>query len=110
DAFSPHGGGGLFQFATNSHVYQHVPGRIFSGLTRMVWELNEVRHGEGGTMFVSGSHKSAFPRHPCTTNRGSSLYETYACPAGSLVGFTEGISHTGTKWTNADWDRLALFT
>lgn len=48
-------------------------GRIHAGLTRVVWELNEVRNGEGGTMFLSGSHKSAFPRPPTLSQRDSPL-------------------------------------
>ena len=62
DNFNPHGGGGLFNFSGNSHLYQMHPGRIHAGLVRVVWELNEVAAGEGGTLFLSGSHKSAFTR------------------------------------------------
>ena len=36
------------------------PEKIHAGLIRVVWELNEVREGDG-TMFLSGSHKAAFP-------------------------------------------------
>ena len=62
DNFRPHGGGGYFNFLGNSHIYQMQPGKIHAGLIRVVWELNEVREGDGGTMFLSGSHKAAFPR------------------------------------------------
>src|SRR5207248_9661132 len=47
--FGPHGGGGLFNLPGNSHVYRCYPGRAHSGLTRVVWELNPVEKGDGGT-------------------------------------------------------------
>ena len=31
-------------------------------------------------------------------------------PAGSAVIFTEGLCHSGTRWNNAERDRLCLFT
>ena len=34
--------------------------KIFSGLTRVVWELEAVKAGTGGTSFLSGSHKAHF--------------------------------------------------
>ena len=44
----------------NAMRYQAVGGKIFSGLTRVVWELEEVKAGQGGTSFLSGSHKAHF--------------------------------------------------
>ena len=110
DNFNPHGGGGLFNFSGNSHTYQMQKGQIHAGLIRVVWELNEVELEDGGTLFLSGSHKAAFPRPESLSNRESPLWETYACPAGSAVIFTEALCHTGTRWTNTDRDRLSLFT
>ena len=110
DNYNPHGGGGLFNFEGNSHIYQMQPGKIHAGLTRVVWELNEVGPGDGGTMLLSGSHKTAFPRPDALSGRDSDLWETYACPAGSVLIFTEALGHTGTKWVNEERDRLSLFT
>jgi hypothetical protein len=110
DNFGPHGGGAYFSFCGNSHIYQMLPGRVHSGLTRVVWELNEVGPGDGGTMFLTGSHKAAFPRPEEISGRESSLWETYTCPAGSAVIFTEALCHSGTRWSNETRDRLTLFT
>ena len=44
--------------------YQCNGGRIYSALTRVVWELNPVATGMGGTQFLSGSHKAKFPYPP----------------------------------------------
>ena len=54
DNFNAHGGSGYFNLCGDSHLYQMVPGKIHAGLTRVVWELNEVGPGEGGTLFISG--------------------------------------------------------
>jgi hypothetical protein len=45
----------------NAMRYQVAGGRIFSGLTRVVWELEEVVAGKGGTTLLSGSRA-----HACT--------------------------------------------
>lgn len=110
DNFSPHGGAGFFNFSGSSHIYEMLPGRIHAGLSRVVWELNEVGPGDGATMFLSGSHKTAFPRPEEVSRRDSDLWETYTCPAGSVVIFTEALCHTGDRWANTERDRLCLFT
>ena len=58
--FRPHNGNGLFRFAIDSHHYQCIPGKAYSGLTRVVWELAPVQKGKGGTLVVSGSHKAVY--------------------------------------------------
>ena len=82
----PHGGGagvGIFG-------YNCVNGRIFSGLTRVVWELNPVDKGDGGTLFMSGSHKANFGVHASHMRIDSPMFDTYECPPGSVVIFSEG--------------------
>ena len=44
----------------NAMRYQVAGKKIFSGLTRVVWELEDVKAGHGGTTFLSGSHKAHF--------------------------------------------------
>lgn len=107
--FGPHGGGGMFSTPHNSHVYNCRPGSVYSGLTRAVWEINPVRRGEGGTKFLTGSHKAAFPSPASTQAEDSPLWEDYDCPAGSVLFFTEAIAHTGALWTNPEVDRVAIF-
>lgn len=107
--FGPHGGNGSMSFGYNSHLYRQNPGSVFSGLTRAVWELNPVLAGEGGTKFLTGSHKAAFAIPDSMQQADSPLWDEYSCPAGSVLFFTEGICHTGAKWTNAKTDRVAIF-
>ena len=110
DNYNPHGGGGVFQFPGNSHTYDFYPGAANSGLTRVVWELNPVRKGEGGTIFLTGSHKAAFPTPKSIfDDRHSPHWEDYDCPAGSCLIFTEAITHSGARWTNTEHDRVAIF-
>ena len=108
--FGPHNGNGLWRFPGDSHFYHCVPGRAHSGLTRVVWEFNPVKEGQGGTLFVTASHKAVYTAPPSIQNPNSPLWDTYSCPAGSLMFFTEAITHSSSAWTNAENDRLAIFS
>ena len=104
----------------NAMRYQVAGHKIFSGLTRVVWELEEVKAGKGGTTFLSGSHKAHFGYggpDPYRPNIGGSPWEDsmraamdeYSCPAGSVVIFTESLVHAANDWTNPDNPRCAVF-
>ncbi len=104
----------------NPMRYQVAGNRIFSGLTRVVWELEEVKEGTGGTSFLSGSHKANFPYggpdpyHPDTGGspwepKIRAMMDTYGCPAGSALVFTESLLHASEDWTNPDNPRCAIF-
>ncbi|MAE61322.1 MAG: hypothetical protein CMJ49_08205, partial [Planctomycetaceae bacterium] len=106
--FNPHGGG-LHALVGNSHIYQHQWGRISAGLTRVVCELTGVEEDDGATLLLSGSHKAAFPRPQALTDINSKLWESYTCPPGSVLIFTEALCHSGRPWTNHAQPRLAMF-
>lgn len=104
----------------NAMRYQVAGDKIFSGLTRVVWELEEVKAGQGGTSFLSGSHKSYFNYggpDPFRPNISGSPWEAsmraamdeYSCPAGSVVIFTESLVHAANDWTNTANPRCAVF-
>ncbi len=104
----------------NAMRYQVAGNKIFAGLTRVVWELEEVVAGHGGTSFLSGSHKAHFNYggpDPFRPNIGGSPYESsmrdamedYSCPAGSVVIFTESLTHAANDWTNPNNPRCAVF-
>ena len=104
----------------NAMRYQSSGGKIYAGLTRLVWELEEVKEGQGGTSFLSGSHKAHFSYggpDPTAGDTGDSPFadsirdamETYSCPAGSVVIFTESLLHAANDWTNPDNGRCAIF-
>ena len=104
----------------NAMRYQVQGDKIFAGLTRVVWELEEVKAGQGGTTFLSGSHKAHFnyggpdPYRPNVSESPweESIHETmedYSCPAGSAIVFTESLIHAANDWTNPHNSRCAVF-
>ncbi len=104
--WSPHAGGKTFN---PNYSYQYHDGRIYSGMPRVVWELNAVEKGTGGTAFIPGSHKSSFRKKlDVFDNPNSEVWDTYACPPGSLLVFSEAVRHTASPWTQAT-PRMALF-
>ncbi len=104
----------------NAMRYQVAGSKIFAGLTRVVWELEEVKAGTGGTSFLSGSHKAHFnyggpdPYRPNISDSPwemsmRAIMEDYSCPPGSVVIFTESLVHAANDWTNPDNPRCAVF-
>ncbi len=104
----------------NAMRYQVAGNKIYSGLTRVVWELEEVKAGQGGTTFLTGSHKAHFNYGGPDRFRdtvGGSLWEQsiraamdqYSCPPGSVIVFTESLAHAANDWTNPDHSRCAVF-
>ena len=54
-------------------------------------------------------NKAAFTAPESAYSPESPLWDTYSCPAGSVLFFTEAVSHSGVPWVNPDRDRVALF-
>ena len=104
EGLDPHGGSGIGALA-----YACRGSEIYSGLTRVVWELNPIDEGDGGTLLMSGSHKANFGVHASHTVMNSPLFETYSCPAGSVLFFTESLCHAGPLWTNSERKRISVF-
>ena len=107
--FGPHNGNGLYRLPGDVHYYDAFPGKAYSPHTRVVWELNPVKKEQGGTLLVPGSHKSVHTAPDEIQDPDSDIWATYGCPAGSVVFFTEALTHSGTPWTNTENDRLAIF-
>jgi len=109
--FGPHNGNGLWRLPGDGHNYRCVPGKARSSLTCVVWELNEVDASGGGTLFINGSHKAAFPL-PAGAQQSldSDLWTRYTCPAGSLLIFAESTTHTASPWGSTNHERCAIFS
>ena len=108
--WKPHAGG----LTTNpNYAYNFHDGRIYSGMTRVVWELSEVKQDRGGTCFIPGSHKANYNirTNPLASidARDSGLWESYSCPPGSLIVFSEAVRHSGDIWRNPNNPRIAIF-
>ena len=108
--FAPHNGNGMLRFQGDSHLYRCIPGKAYSGLTRVVWELNPVEKGKGGTLLATASHKAVYTAPESIQDSNSPIWDTYSCPAGSLLFFTEALSHSAHPWANKKNDRVAIFS
>ena len=108
--FAPHNGNGMLRFPGDSHLYRCIPGKAYSGLTRVVWELNPVEKGKGGTLLATASHKAVYAAPESIQDPNSHIWDTYSCPAGSLLFFTEALSHSAHPWANKKNDRVAIFS
>ena len=108
-AFKPHNGNGMLRFPGDSHLYRCIPGKANSGLTRVVWELNPVTVGNG-TLVITGSHKAVYPAPEVIHSPDSPIWDTYTCPEGSLLLFTEALTHSARPWVDADRPRIAIFS
>ena len=108
--FAPHNGNGLLRLPGDSQHYRCTPGLARSGLTCVLWELNQVEEGAGGTLFIDGSHKTAFLAPDSVMTSDSPLWSTYSCPEGSLVTFAEGTSHSAKPWESSERDRVCIFS
>ena len=108
--WKPHAGG----LTTNpNYSYNFHDGRIYAGMTRVVWELNEVLEDKGGTCFIPGSHKANYNirTNPVASidARDSGLWQSYSCPPGSLIIFSEAVRHSADFWQNPNSPRMAIF-
>lgn len=106
--FGPHNGNGLMRLPGDVHFYNAFPGKSFCPHLRVVWELNPVQKMKGGTLLVTGSHKSVYTAPDEIMDPDSSVWTTYDCPAGSVLFFAEATTHSAHPWTNTDNDRIAI--
>ena len=106
--FRPHNGNGLLRLPGDVLFYNAFPGKAFCPHIRVVWELNSVRKGRGGTMLVSASHKSVYTAPDEIQDPKSNLWTDYGCPAGSVLLFAEPLTHSGHPWTDEENDRIAI--
>ncbi len=108
--WQPHAGG---RTTNPNYAYNFHDGRIYAGMTRVVWELTEVLENKGGTCFIPGSHKANYNirTNPIASidARDSGLWESYSCPAGSLIIFSEAVRHSADFWQNPNNPRISIF-
>lgn len=101
-----HGGGTPYDPAQYYHFRNE---RMYCGLTVYSWCLTDSGGELGGFCCIPGSHKSNVPcpqSFKTMERQGQWLYCPEA-PAGSLVIFTEALTHGTLPW-NADHERRSL--
>jgi hypothetical protein len=103
-----HGGGTPFQ---PDQFYHYANGRMHNGLTVFAYALTDVNPGDGGFCCIPGSHKANFPcpaevRH-FQLNPGCVLQVPIR--AGSVLIFTEALTHGTLDWVAPHERRALLF-
>lgn len=102
-----HGGGTPYRRWTS---YQTANERIYCSLIGVVWMLTDVGPEDGGFWYIPGSHKAAFalPESVRTYGHVPACVVQPAAPAGSVIIFSEALTH-GTRPWKAAHQRVALF-
>ncbi len=101
-----HGGGTPYD---PPEYYHCRDGQMHNGLTVVAWNLTDTGPSAGGFCALPGSHKSnyACPDSIRVARTAHEAVEVPAAPAGSVVIFTEALTHGTTAWT-ADYQRRSL--
>ncbi|GJL83668.1 MAG: hypothetical protein DHS20C01_33020 [marine bacterium B5-7] len=108
EGFKLHGGGIPHD---PSQSYMVSNGRIYTGLTVACWQLTDIAPGDGGFCCIPGSHKANFP---CPDEirsgvEGGDLLVQPKLPAGSLLVFTEALTHGTLPWAASHPRRSILY-
>jgi hypothetical protein len=98
-----HGGGTPFD---PSQYYLHRGGRMYNGLTTVTWSLVDSSPGEGGFGCIPGSHKAGEPLPP---EIPTAWIREVPLRAGSVLVFTEALTHCTIPWTAPTERRAVLF-
>ena len=103
-----HGGGTADDLA---HFYQFHNGQMRCGLTVVAWNLTDVGPEDGGFACIPGSHKANYKAPPDVARLETDLglVRTIAAPAGSVVIFTEALTHGTMPWKASHERRSILY-
>jgi ectoine hydroxylase-related dioxygenase (phytanoyl-CoA dioxygenase family) len=84
---------------------------MYNGLTVVAWNLTDTGPGAGGFCCIPGSHKSNFPCPPeiRAAHAQAPCVVVPEVRAGSVVLFTEALTHGTAPWTAAHPRRSLLF-
>jgi phytanoyl-CoA dioxygenase PhyH len=98
-----HGGGTPWD---GSQYYLHRGGRMYGGLTTVTWALVDHEPGQGGFGCIPGSHKAEewVPEWV-----PPEWVREVPMTAGSVLVFTEALTHTTVRWTAPYYRRCLLF-
>ncbi|MBI4531263.1 MAG: phytanoyl-CoA dioxygenase family protein [Candidatus Latescibacteria bacterium] len=77
------------------HQYQWVEGRMYNGLTTVMYVLEDLHSGDGGFVCVPGSHKANLYYRPPID---SHMVVNPSLKAGDMVIYTEALVHGARRW------------
>ena len=91
--------------------YHFPDNEIPAGFIVVAWNLSETGPGYGGFCCIPGSHKSNYklPKEIEEAPEQSSCVVIPPAPAGSVVLFTEALTHGTAAWTASHERRTLLF-
>ena len=94
-----------------NQYYIFRDGRMHNGLTVVGFQLTDVNPGDGGLIVIPGSHKSniACPDSIRRYEKHQDQIRQVTSKAGSVVIFTEAVTHGTLPWT-ADHPRRSILT
>jgi hypothetical protein len=98
-----HGGGTPWD---PSQYYVHRGGRMYSGLTTVTWSLVDAEPGHGGFGCIPGSHKA---NEWLPQGIPDEWVNEIPQPAGSVLIFTEALTHCTLRWRAPYVRRAVLF-
>lgn len=98
-----HGGGTPWD---PSQYYLHRGGRMYSGLTTVTWSLVDAPSGYGGFGCIPGSHKA---NEWLPEGLPAEWIKEVPQPAGSVLIFTEALTHCTLPWVGPYERRAVLF-
>lgn len=103
-----HGGGTPYD---PPEYYHFRNGQMYNGLTVVAWNLSDTGPEYGGFCAVPGSHKANFPCPPEVKEQhiGHEAVVVPSAPAGSVVIFTEALTHGTAPWTAGHQRRSLLY-
>lgn len=88
------------------HHYQWYNGKMYNGLTVVMYALEDVNPGDGGFICVPGSHKANMDFKPSVD---SHIVVNPSLKAGDMLIFTEALVHGSTTWTSSNKRRSLLY-
>jgi ectoine hydroxylase-related dioxygenase (phytanoyl-CoA dioxygenase family) len=103
-----HGGGAPHD---PSQYYHTVNSHIYNGLVVVVYALKDVHPGDGGFACVPASHKANFALPSGWADLSGPLappVTAVSCKAGSVILFTESLTHGTMPWKGAE-ERRSIF-
>jgi len=91
--------------------YHFRNGQMYNGLTVVAWNLRDAGLGNGGFCCIPGSHKANYPcpREIKEQHMDSGMVVVPEAKAGSVVIFTEALTHGTAPWTAAHHRRSLLY-